>query len=132
MEVAYSGYVKHYTWDPLLNFLSPPSYLVPTTSSWVLTSITDDSSAAPTDFCPTLLPVFGTSQSLSQYCATNPGALPSYPTITAPAPPTNVTAVANPGGTGTITWVDPANHGSTITSYSVSPSPTCPRAPDSP
>ena len=32
-----SGYVKHYTWDPLLNFLSPPSYLVPTTSSWVLT-----------------------------------------------------------------------------------------------
>ena len=24
-----SGYVKHYTWNPLLNYVSPPSYLVP-------------------------------------------------------------------------------------------------------
>ena len=121
-----SGYVKHYTWDPLLNFLSPPSYLVPTTASWVLTSMTNDSSATPTTICPTLLPVYQTTQPLSQYCATNPGALPGYPTITAPAPPTGVTAVANAGGTATVSWTDPANHGSPITNYTVAASPQCP------
>src|SRR5581483_6425770 len=30
-----TGYEKHYTWDPLLDFLSPPSYLAPNTLSWV-------------------------------------------------------------------------------------------------
>ena len=121
-----SGYVKHYTWDPLLDFLAPPSYLVPTTPSWVLTSITGDTVASPTTICPTLLPVYGSTQSLSQYCATSPGALPGYPSVTAPAPPTNVTATANIGGVATVSWTDPANHGSPITSYSVSPMPPCP------
>ena len=120
-----SGYVKHYTWDPLLDFLAPPSYLVPTTPSWVLTSVTADSSAVPTTFCPTLLPVYGSTQSISQYCATNPGALPGYPSVTAPAPPTSVTATAGIGGFATVSWVDPANHGSPIIRYNVSPMPSC-------
>ena len=33
-----SGYTKHYTWDPLLDYVSPPSYLVPTTAPWTLTA----------------------------------------------------------------------------------------------
>jgi len=120
-----SGYVKHYTWDPLLDFLAPPSYLVPTTPSWVLTSVTADSSAVPTTYCPTILPVYGSTQTVSQYCATNPGALPGYPSVTAPAPPTSVTATAGVGGFATVTWVDPASHGSPITRYNVSPLPSC-------
>ncbi len=120
-----SGFVKHYTWDPLLDFLAPPSYLVPTTPSWVLTSVTGNTIATPTNICPTLLPVYGSTQTISQYCATNPGALPGYPTITAPAPPTSVTATASVGGVATVNWVDPANHGSPITRYNLSANPSC-------
>ena len=42
-----TGYVKHYTWDPLLNYVSPPSYLVPSTASWDLTSINANAVSTP-------------------------------------------------------------------------------------
>jgi Fibronectin type III domain len=120
-----TGYLKHYTWDPLLNFVSPPSYLVPSTPSWVLENVDANAGTPSTDVCPPLLPVYGSSQEITQYCSAATGGLPDYPSITAPSPPSGVSAVANANGTVTVTWTDPPNNGSTITGYTVSPSPQC-------
>ncbi len=50
-----TGYVKHYTWDPLLDFISPPSYLVPSTASWVLQGVAANAGGASGQLvCPNL------------------------------------------------------------------------------
>ena len=121
-----TGYQKNYTWDPLLDFVSPPSYLVPSTASWVLTSVNTDAGVGSTNTCPPLLPVYGSSQPIVQYCSASPGGLPGFPTMTAPSPPTNVTATSNSDGSVTVNWTDPqANNGSAITGYGVAPNPAC-------
>ncbi len=54
-----SGYQKHYTWDPLLDFVSPPSYLVPSTPSWVLrVASTTNAGVGSTSICPPLQGLF--------------------------------------------------------------------------
>ncbi len=122
-----SGYVKHYTWDPLLDFISPPSYLVPSTASWVLGSISTNAGVSGTSVCPPLLAPYGSAAGsvLTQYCSATPGGLPNYPSATAPSPPTMGTATANANGTVTVTWTDPSSNGSPITGYTVSPYPPC-------
>ena len=121
-----TGYQKNYTWDPLLDFVSPPSYLVPSTASWVLTSVNTDAGVGSNNTCPPLLPVYGSSQPIVQYCSASPGGLPGFPTMTAPSPPTNVTATSNSDGSVTVNWTDPqANNGSAITGYGVAPNPAC-------
>ena len=129
-----TGYLKHYTWDPLLNFVSPPSYLVPSTPSWVLQGAATNAGNGSNSTCPPLLGVYaGTvngviqnGPSVTQYCSGSPGGLPNFPTITAPSVPTNVHATSNANGTVTVTWTDPqSSNGSAITGYAVSPSPQC-------
>jgi titin len=129
-----SGYVKEYTWDPLLDFVSPPSYLVPSTPSWVLASVTTNAGVASASVCPPLSGVYaGTTNgvvqdgpAITQYCSTSPGGLPNYPSITAPSPPTGASAVANTSGTVTLNWTDPpSDNGSPISGYAISASPTC-------
>ena len=129
-----TGYLKHYTWDPLLDFISPPSYLVPSTPSWVLQGVASTSGGNAVSTCPPLAGVYqqtvgGVIQdgpAITQYCSASPGGLPNFPTMTAPSVPTNVKAVSNPNGTVTVSWTDPqANNGSAITGYSVSSSPNC-------
>ncbi len=129
-----SGYLKHYTWNPLLDFVAPPSYLVPSTPSWVLQSVATNAGVGSTSTCPPLLGVYaGTvggviqnGPSITQYCSASPGGLPNFPAMTAPSEPTNVKAVSNANGSVTVTWTDPqANNGSAISGYAVSPSPTC-------
>jgi titin len=130
-----TGYRKAYTWDPLLDFISPPSYLVPSTASWVLSSVDTNAGVVSNDTCPPLLGPYagivnGVSQSgpaITQYCSAPPsaGGLPNFPPITAPSPPTNVTATSNSDGSVTVSWTDPADHASAITHYGVAPSPAC-------
>jgi hypothetical protein len=81
-----SGYVKQYTWDPLLDFVSPPSYLVPSTPPWALGS--EDPVAGSTDDCPDLPGVYlatGADGSIQdgppvvQSCSESSGGLPGYP-----------------------------------------------------
>ncbi len=122
-----TGYVKHYTWNPLLDFVSPPSYLVPSTASWVLQSISTNAGTAGTSVCPSLLGPYGSPGGtfLTQYCSASTGGLPNYPSATAPSPPTIGTATANTNGSVTVTWTDPSSNGSPITGYSVSPYPSC-------
>jgi hypothetical protein len=45
-----TGYVKQYTYDSRLTYLSPPDYLNPGTSSWQLGAV-----AATAGGCPTIL-----------------------------------------------------------------------------
>ena len=123
-----SGYAKHYTWNPLLDFVSPPAYLVPSTAPWVLTSVNANGGEHPTTICPALNGPYNNGSPpvpITQYCSQATGGLPGYPTTTAPDPPTNVTATAGIGGTATVTWTDPSNNGSPITQYTVNPSPAC-------
>jgi hypothetical protein len=127
---AASGYLKQYTWDPLLNFVSPPSYLVPTTPSWVLASVTTNAGVGSTGVCPPLQGIYdGTVQGgapVTQYCS-GAGGLPNYPSVTAPTPVTGVSASASTTGTVTVNWTDPvSNNGSSIGNYGLSISPTCP------
>jgi hypothetical protein len=130
-----SGYLKHYTWDPLLDFVSPPSYLVPTTPSWVLASVNTNAGVASVNVCPPLSGIYagtvnGVAQNgpaISQYCTASPGGLPNYPADTAPSSPTGASATASAGGTVTVTWTDPpSDPDDPITSYGVAPSPSCP------
>ncbi len=59
-----SGYMKHYTWNPLLNFASPPSYLVPSTAPWVLSSVNANGGEHTTTVCPPLTGIYnGTTTS---------------------------------------------------------------------
>jgi len=123
-----SGYTKHYTWDPLLDFLSPPSYLVPSTAPWTLTSVNSNGGQHGTSVCPVLTGVYdGTSSPppITQYCSQATGGLPGYPAITAPSPPTQVYATAGAGGVATVNWTDPSDNGSPILHYDVNPSPAC-------
>ncbi len=124
-----SGYLKNYTWDPLLDYVSPPDYLVPSTAPWDLTSITSTASEHPTEVCPPLQGIYsgGTATApITNYCSQSSGGLPGYPTSTAPSPPTDVYATATSGGVATVNWTDPANTGgSTIRYYTVSPIPGC-------
>ena len=58
-----------------------PSYLVPSTASWDLTSITANAGAStrrPTARRPR--PSAGPTTSISSYCSADPGGLPGYPT----------------------------------------------------
>ena len=82
-----SGYVKHYTWDPLLGFIAPPDYLNPSTPSWVLGSV-NQTGGDSTDVCPTLFGIYAGTDSggviqdgpaVTQSCLASPGGLPNYP-----------------------------------------------------
>jgi hypothetical protein len=81
-----TGYTKYYTWDPLLNFVSPPSYANPAKDSWVLATSAGNLNVANSDAasCPSLPAPYGsTSQPSTSYCATGAGqggdgALPNY------------------------------------------------------
>lgn len=123
-----TGYIKHYTWNPLLDFVAPPSYLVPSTPSWVLESAGVSGGTSGTSVCPSLLGPYGSAPGtlLTQYC-TGASGLPNYPSITAPLPPTFGTqpATANANGSVTLTWTDPASNGSPITNYTIYPYPNC-------
>ena len=123
-----SGYVKHYTWDPLLDYLFPPSYLVPSTAAWTLTSVAVNagSEATAVNVCPPLEPAYGYSQWITAYCSQTVGGLPNYPSETVPTPPTAVTAAASANGTATVTWTDPvSSNGSSISNYTVTPFAAC-------
>ncbi len=125
-----TGYIKHYTWDPLLDFVSPPSYLVPSTASWVLQGISTNAGAGGTSVCPSLLGPYGSAAGtyLTQYCSASTGGLPNYPSATAPSPPTIGPAptTVSVNGSVTVNWTDPSSNGSPITGYTVSPYPSCP------
>ena len=74
-----TGYVKHYTWDPLLDFLSPPSYLVPTMPSWQLGSSSGTVVSPTSGSCPTMpAPVGSGGSPTSSYCGSASGGLPNY------------------------------------------------------
>ena len=122
-----SGYVKNYTWDPLLDYVSPPDYLVPSTAPWDLTSITANAGEHPSNVCPPLQrPNGGANTPITTYCSQATGGLPGYPAATVPSPPTNVTATSSAGGVATVTWSAPSNTGnSPILHYNVQPTPTC-------
>ncbi len=114
--------------------MSPPSYLVPSTPSWVLASgatNAGDGSTTPAHPCSGVYAgivngVIQNGSAVTQYCSGSPGGLPNFPTITAPSAPTNVHATSNANGTVTVTWTDPRpDNGSAITGYAVSPSPAC-------
>ncbi len=124
-----SGYVKNYTWDPLLDYVSPPDYLVPSTAPWDLTSITANAGEHPSNVCPPLAGPYpnGAATPITTYCSQAVGGLPGYPASTAPSPPTGVTAVASVGGVATVSWSAPDNTGSSaIIRYNVTPNPPCP------
>ena len=123
-----TGYVKHYTWDPLLDFISPPSYLVPSTASWVPQSVSNNAGAPGTGICPSLAAPYGSAAGsyLTQYCAASTGGLPNYPAQTAPSSPTMGTATTGAGGAVTLTWTDPSANSSPITGYTVSRLPQLP------
>ncbi|HVC67862.1 MAG TPA: fibronectin type III domain-containing protein, partial [Acidimicrobiales bacterium] len=125
---AASGYTKHYTWNPLLDYISPPSYLVPSTAPWTLTSVNGNGGQHGTSVCPVLTGVYDGTPSpapMTQYCSQATGGLPGYPAITAPSPPTDVHATANAGGLATVSWTDPSDNGGPIRHYDVHPSPAC-------
>ena len=122
-----SGYLKHYNWSPLLDYISPPSYLTPSTSSWNLTSIDTNAGSTPTNQCPPLKPVYGSTLPITQYCTASIGGLPTYPSSTAPSAPTDVVVLANADGTAAVSWTTPGSTGnSPILNYNVGISPVCP------
>ncbi len=121
-----SGYQKFYTWNPLLDFVSPPSYLTPSTPSWVLQGVANNAGNGAVDTCPPLDGPYGSGSSLTTYCSDSPGGLPNFPSVTAPSAPTNVTATPNNDGSVTVTWnASVSNGASAITGYSVVPNPGC-------
>ena len=123
-----SGYEKHYTWDPLLDYLSPPSYLAPSTAAWTLESVSNNAGTQATadNVCPPLEPPYGYTQWITAYCSQTIGGLPNYPSATVPTPPTGVTATANADGTVNVTWADPvSSNGSSISNYTVTSNPAC-------
>jgi hypothetical protein len=77
--IGSSGYSKNYTWDPLLPYVSPPSYLVPTLDAWILSSTGASGVAATATSCPSLpAPSNSMSGPTTAYCGASPGGLPSY------------------------------------------------------
>ena len=124
-----SGYVKHYTWNPLLDFASPPSYLTPSTAPWVLSSVNANGGERTTTICPTLPGIYSTTgptTPITQYCSGRPAACPAIrpsPCLRRrpmPRPPPSI------GGTATVTWTDPSGNGSPITNYGIIANPACP------
>ena len=74
-----SGYSKYYTWDPLLDFVSPPSYLVPTMPSWQLASSSGTVVSPTSGSCPSLpAPYKSGGNPTSSYCGAANGGLPNY------------------------------------------------------
>jgi hypothetical protein len=65
-----TGYTKYYTWDPLLDYLAPPSYLKPVDASWSLG--TEPASTQPsTSACPSSPAPYGTGGTANDsFCAT--------------------------------------------------------------
>ncbi len=129
-DTTASGYVKHYTWNPLLDFASPPAYLTPSTAPWVLSSVNGNGGEHTTTVCPALMGAYsttGTTAPITQYCSGMPYGLPGYPAVTVPGPPTDAAASTSGGGSATITWVDPAaNDPGGITKYNIIANPACP------
>ena len=124
-----SGYQKHYTWDPHLDFTSPPSYLVPSTAPWVLTAVHSDAGQQTTNTCPALPGIWSGDSThpnapITRYCAGGAGGLPGYPSITVPSPPTNVGATASLSGSVTVAWTAAVDNGSPVTGYTVTSSPS--------
>ncbi len=87
-NVPISGYQKHYTWDPLLSYLAPPSYLTPSTPSWSLDAAGPNADAGPGGTCPPLAGVYAGTDvngsildgpSVIQYCSAALGGLPGFP-----------------------------------------------------
>jgi hypothetical protein len=82
-----SGYIKHYTWDPLLGFLAPPDYLG-VSPSWALGSVGQTGGGGSTSVCPALFGSYAGTDSggviqdgpaVTQSCAASSGGLPNYP-----------------------------------------------------
>ncbi len=115
-----SGYVKHYTWDPLLDFVSPPSYLAPSTPSWVLASVTTNAGAGSASVCPPLTGIYnGITNGVIQDgpAITNVllnAATGACPTIR-PLPHRRRSPASRPRPTSTasvtLNWTDPASNG---------------------
>ena len=84
-----SGYEKHYTWDPLLDDLSPPSDPAPSTAVWTLESVSNNAGTQATacDVCPPLELPYGYTQWITAYCSQTIGGLPNYPSATVPTSP---------------------------------------------
>ncbi len=130
-----SGYQKAYTWDPLLDYLSPPSYLAPSTAAWTLAAVSNNAGTGATSdsVCPPLEPPYGYTQWITAYCSQSTNGLPNYPSSTVPTPPTwtspnqpNLGATANADGTVSLSWYAPvSSNGSSITGYTVTPNPAC-------
>ena len=81
-----TGYTKYYTWDPLLNFVAPPSYANPSKDSWVEGTSAGNLNVANSSStsCPSLpAPYASGSQASTSYCLTGAGhggggALPNF------------------------------------------------------
>jgi hypothetical protein len=56
----------------------------------------------------------------------SPLSSPVAPIVDAASPPTAVTAAIGLSGSATVSWSAPSQHGSSVTSYVVTPSPACP------
>jgi hypothetical protein len=69
--IGTSGFSKHYTWDPRLELVAPPSYLNPGTASYNLNS----SAISPSLNCPALNNVYGVGG--TQTCLAAAGAIPA-------------------------------------------------------
>ena len=127
--VSVSGYVKHYTWNPLLAFLAPPSYLNSWPASWALGTVIGN--AGSTTVCPPLFGIYvGTDAGgviqdgppITTYCSAPTGGLPNYPSITAPSPPTGVAALPVGMSSTSVSWTPPAwDGGSPISGYVITP-----------
>jgi hypothetical protein len=77
-----TGYTKYYTWDPLLDYIAPPSYLKPVDNAWTLAS-TPTATQSPTFSCPSAPASWDSGQAANNtFCSTavSTGAttLPSY------------------------------------------------------
>ncbi|MGH9055293.1 MAG: hypothetical protein ACRDYY_05420, partial [Acidimicrobiales bacterium] len=73
-----SGYSKYYTWNPLLAFVAPPSYLTPSMPSWILGSTSGNSVNPSSNSCPSMPPPSGSGGSATTAYCTGAGGLSNY------------------------------------------------------